>query len=253
MKYFKNVRSLKDLKAQYRKLALENHPDAGGDIEKMKAVNAEYDVLYAVWSRKANSENPDDPVTESGAESRSEFYTQNGWKGSNFSWDLTTKEIAERVRAYAKAAYPSWKFSVRIETFAGGSSISVRLTEAPAEILDRAAIDRLAEHEESVWGDGYGRTEARRWRRMAEEGLCSDLNVYGLERTAKPYLTARAWQVISDVDRFVKSYRFDDSDGMIDYFHTNFYYSLGIGRWDKPLKVTGKADKPGIGAMERAA
>jgi len=33
MKYFKNVRSLKDLKAQYRRLAMENHPDAGGDAD----------------------------------------------------------------------------------------------------------------------------------------------------------------------------------------------------------------------------
>ena len=29
---------------------------------------------------------------------------------------------------------------------------------------------------------------------------------------------------MDDVDREVNSYRYDDSDGMIDYFHTNFYY-----------------------------
>jgi len=29
----------------------------------------------------------------------------------------------------------------------------------------------------------------------------------------------------------------DDSDGMIDYFHTNFYISLNIGSWDKDIKI----------------
>jgi len=87
---------------------------------------------------------------------------------------------------------------------------------------------------------------------MAEGEVCVDLNTYHMDRE-KPYLTARAWDVLADVDRFVKSYRFDDSDGMIDYFHTNFYYSLRIGRWDKPLKVVPKADKPGIRAMAKAA
>ena len=30
--------------------------------------------------------------------------------------------------------------------------------------------------------------------------------------------------VLDDVDAFVQSYNYDDSDGMIDYFDTNFYY-----------------------------
>jgi len=34
------------LKKLYRKLAMKHHPDAGGDTETMKAVNAEYEVLF---------------------------------------------------------------------------------------------------------------------------------------------------------------------------------------------------------------
>ena len=30
--------------------------------------------------------------------------------------------------------------------------------------------------------------------------------------------------VIEDIDQFVKSYNFSDCDGMIDYFHVDFYY-----------------------------
>ena len=38
--------TLEELKAQYRKLAMLHHPDRGGDTELMKAVNAEYDLLF---------------------------------------------------------------------------------------------------------------------------------------------------------------------------------------------------------------
>ena len=44
--YFKNVRTLEELKKQYRVLAMKNHPDKGGDVEIMKAINAEYDELF---------------------------------------------------------------------------------------------------------------------------------------------------------------------------------------------------------------
>ena len=37
--------SIEAIKRQYRKLALENHPDRGGDEETMKAINAEFDIL----------------------------------------------------------------------------------------------------------------------------------------------------------------------------------------------------------------
>jgi curved DNA-binding protein CbpA len=35
MAYFKNIHSLAELKKEYRRLALENHPDKGGSTEVM--------------------------------------------------------------------------------------------------------------------------------------------------------------------------------------------------------------------------
>ena len=40
--------TLEELKAQYRQLAMQHHPDRGGDTEIMKIVNAEYDALFEV-------------------------------------------------------------------------------------------------------------------------------------------------------------------------------------------------------------
>ena len=43
MQFFKNIETLEDLKKAYRKLAVEHHPDKGGDPEIMKQVNAAYE------------------------------------------------------------------------------------------------------------------------------------------------------------------------------------------------------------------
>ena len=47
MKWFNNPQTLEELKQQYRALAMQYHLDRGGDSEVMKAVNSEYDELFA--------------------------------------------------------------------------------------------------------------------------------------------------------------------------------------------------------------
>jgi len=46
MKYFNNPQTLEELKKQYRELAHEHHPDNGGNLETMKAINNEYGELF---------------------------------------------------------------------------------------------------------------------------------------------------------------------------------------------------------------
>lgn len=54
MKYFNNVKTLDELKAEYRRLALKYHPDLGGDTEAMKAINAEHDTLFEILKVEHN-------------------------------------------------------------------------------------------------------------------------------------------------------------------------------------------------------
>jgi hypothetical protein len=42
MIYFKNCRTLDEVKAMYKQLAKEFHPDCGGDTATMQAINVEY-------------------------------------------------------------------------------------------------------------------------------------------------------------------------------------------------------------------
>lgn len=48
MKYFKNVKTIDELKKQYKQLAKKYHPDLNGGktVEEMKQINKEYDELF---------------------------------------------------------------------------------------------------------------------------------------------------------------------------------------------------------------
>ena len=45
-RYFAECQSLNELKAAYKRLAMLHHPDRGGDLRTMQAINAEYDAMF---------------------------------------------------------------------------------------------------------------------------------------------------------------------------------------------------------------
>ena len=71
-KYFKfhttSTITIEAIKRQYRKLAMENHPDRGGDLKVMQAINAEFDQLrkryYNVHESQSGSVYTDENQTE---------------------------------------------------------------------------------------------------------------------------------------------------------------------------------------------
>ena len=61
--FFKNVNSLDELKKEYRRLVMINHPDHGGDTATMQAINAEHDALFEALKAKHNAEHDEDHQT----------------------------------------------------------------------------------------------------------------------------------------------------------------------------------------------
>ena len=55
-----------ELKKKYRKLAMKNHPDKGGDAEKFQRINQAYDVLSDAKKRKAYDRGGKDAVEGTG-------------------------------------------------------------------------------------------------------------------------------------------------------------------------------------------
>ena len=66
--YFDGCRSEADIKARYRDLAKQHHPDLGGDAEIMKAVNAAYESALRGEYRKTMSDQQADEAVEMDAE-----------------------------------------------------------------------------------------------------------------------------------------------------------------------------------------
>lgn len=50
--YFKNCKTLEDLKKNYKRLAMDNHPDRGGDLETMKEINRQYEIRFEKLKNK---------------------------------------------------------------------------------------------------------------------------------------------------------------------------------------------------------
>ena len=75
MKYFTNVHTLDELKAEYRRLCMKHHPDRGGDTATMQAINAEHDELFEILKRKHNAEHDEHHQTTETAEEFREIIT----------------------------------------------------------------------------------------------------------------------------------------------------------------------------------
>lgn len=223
MKYFKNVKSLEDLKNQFKTLARKNHPDAGGDAETMKAINCEYDALFPIWKNRHNAEEPQNQTTETADSTRCEFYTEFGWEGSRHDWNRSLKEVAQIVRAYVKEKYPTYKFSVRTSYASMCQELHVSLKEAPADIYksspaeltedERSELQRRLYYNNIFTKDCW--TDVELDEAIIAAWIKSDCYKIYNEATAT---------MIADVDAFVKSYNYEDCDGMIDYFNVDFYY-----------------------------
>lgn len=209
VQYFKNISSLSDLKSQYRELALANHPDRGGKEEVMKAINAEYDRLYVIWvDREPVETRPTDT-----AEQSRHFYTPYGWAGSNYDQSLSTKEIAALVRDYAKTHWNQWKFSVRCHFASMCSEIRIELKGGP---IETAILEK----------DEF----SKKW------GVQTSYQYHDTDDRIDPM----AEVVMKDVVDYCKSFNYDDSDAMIDYFDTNFYMFENVAGQNDWKHITGR-------------
>lgn len=68
MTYFNNVKTLDELKAEYRRLVKKYHPDCGGDTETMKQINHEHDIIFETLKKQHNAKADENRQTTETAE-----------------------------------------------------------------------------------------------------------------------------------------------------------------------------------------
>lgn len=144
------------------------------------------------------------------------FYTQNGWAGSNYDSKLSTKEIAANVRAYAKKNFPEFKFSVRSEWSMYADSMYIELKSGPCVPFVEGSIS-------------------------AERGYMSTMSSV---KAWEDELTPKVFAALNAVSNYASSFRYNDSDGMQDYFDTNFYIHIEVS--DEYKVIEPKAKKSSI-------
>lgn len=220
-KYFKSVKSYDDLKNQYKKLLKENHPDNGGDLEVMKEINVQYDALFQIWKNKKEAETGEE-IKETADSTRTQFYTMFGWEGSNHAWNRSLKEVAQIVRAYVKEKYPTYKFSVRTSYASMCQELHVTLKESPIEIyktFEELNSDDFQEISKRLFMWDYN-TE----NRINFLNASAEEKEKTIEESNSKYahiLNDVTKSVIEDVDAFVKSYNYEDCDGIPYKFRLN--------------------------------
>lgn len=144
------------------------------------------------------------------------FYTANGWAGSNYDSKLSTKEIAAKVRSYAKKNFPEFKFSVRSEWSMYTSSMYIELKSGPCVPFVEGS-------------------------RSAERGYMSTMSSV---KAWEDELTPKVFAALNAVSNYASSFRYNDSDGMQDYFDTNFYIHIEVS--DEYKVIEPKAKKSSV-------
>lgn len=146
------------------------------------------------------------------------FYTANGWAGSNYDSKLSTKEVAAKVKSYAKKNFPDFKFSVRSEWSMYTDSMYIELKAGTCIPFVEGS-------------------------RSAERGYMSTMFSV---KAWKDELTPEMFKVLDAVVTYASSFRYDDSDGMQDYYDTNFYLKIKVS--DEYKVIEPKAKKSSVKA-----
>lgn len=170
--------------------------------------------------------------------------------GSKSDKHLYGADLSKAIREDIKAAGIKGA-SVRCKSYSGGQSITVTLTlPASAYVtkqqfavdyrvspsfcwidyededgkhqtihIDEYYSDRISAEEQEKIRIGAALYE---YKREAESE--NDLNVYHLDKY-KVY-TTETIEIIKKVQAIITAYRYDESNSMVDYFDTNFYYDI---------------------------
>ncbi|QDP57890.1 MAG: hypothetical protein Unbinned1693contig1002_34 [Prokaryotic dsDNA virus sp.] len=149
---------------------------------------------------------------------------------------LDTKEIAKRLRQEFKKRFPKTKFSVTMEYFSMGSSITITLMKT-----DLRVTRKFTEISEEILQDLMNRNY---WNKetikQSHESKSHQLNQYSFNDEFDEskwcngvFLTKEGHELFQEVMKEVKKYHYDRSDAMTDYSDTNFFIHLNIGKWDK--------------------
>jgi len=155
---------------------------------------------------------------------------------------LGTKGIAKRIRDELKAEFPGSKFSVRMESFSGGSSITVTLMKADRKIrmdfdsIPKASVHRYTHRDYSPYTeDSLRKLQVSDYHQLGESAFYH-YQTYEDYWNNGVFITYQGYIYLKRVCQIVEAYHRVDSDIQSDYYNTNFYFHLQLGKYDSPFQ-----------------
>mgnify|MGYP003296934649 CR=1 FL=1 len=208
--------------------------------EELKRNGYRWHSVKKCWYRKNTSEVKkavENPAIELGVEKMENSYTGYGWRGVNSRKNYTMKEIAKIIKSELKRKYNDCTFSVTTGGNAYCSTLDVCLMkskENPFEEYETAVND--SEFQRYLWDKSEETKE--QCKQDLKNSLSSgymQVNEFHIDKSYK--LSKFGKELFTYIKELSDSFNFDDSDGMIDYFHRGFYDSYSIGKWDKKFEL----------------
>ena len=132
---------------------------------------------------------------------------------------ISTPEVAA-IRKQLKAQLPEYKFSVKRDHT---SSVTVAFMKGPAF----AEFEYMDRNGDNVAGNI---NEYEQLNHYHAEKFYGEENAAVINKVEKIIKTAPFLEGVGDL-------WFDESDSMTDYFHTAYYFSIHVGKWDKPYQT----------------
>lgn len=210
----------------------------------------ECDLINAIITNDRDGEDITGEKTE-GATVYTDGYLGGGAVyGSKSDKHLYGADLSKAIREDIKAAGIKG-VSVRCKTYSGGQSITVTLSlpstayvtkqqfAADYRISTSASwiyyededgksqtmhIEKYYSRETSADEQEKIRIAAAKYAYKREAESENDLNVYYIDKY-KVY-TPETMETIKKVNSIISAYRYDESNSMVDYFDTNFYYDI---------------------------
>lgn len=165
--------------------------------------------------------------------------------GSKSHNHLYGADLSAAIRADIKAAGIKG-VTVKCHTYAGGQNVTatVKITQADCITWEQylASYEIKPSHTWIYYGSGVGEythidkyyamdsDERERIRIAAAEYAWNNNTTkeQDVRLSWVDWLTAETMKKLQAIDSIIAAYRYDNSNGMVDYFDTNFYYDLRL-------------------------
>ena len=198
---------------------------------------AEHEIIAAIQGAELTAK------PEQGATVYTDGYMGGGAVyGTKSNNNLYGADLAAAIRADLKAAGISG-VTVRCKTYSGGQSITVT---AVIERSDMVQDYKIEAQDLLHYLCNHGAYDGERWvyysKELEEPGAWSELvekvsayevNKYSKAQTINNYHIEKYHEIgaaflakLLKIREIITAYRYDESNSMVDYFNTNFYYDI---------------------------